>query len=81
MSIFLCHKCAGILTGEVSFPSYHCHCMSGWVRDHQKPTPAIKVGPIQIQRQLDWLELYDRQGRAATDPARLQTIKLLDYIM
>lgn len=77
--IYLCHKCEGVLQGydSVPQPTYNCHCISGYVRDFQQPTPVDRVRPLQIQRQRDWLALFDRQGRAATDARRIEVIKLL----
>lgn len=67
--IFLCHKCAGHLTAEVGPSAYACSCISGYVRDGQRPVPAADVRNLQVRECLDRLALYEQQGRATTDQA------------
>ncbi len=75
--IILCHKCAGVLVGDALQPTYSCHCMPGYVRAGQRPTPQAVVRAIQIARKNESLALYDRQKRAANDSNRLATLALL----
>ena len=63
MAIYLCHKCAGVLQGEMPEGSYGCGCMSGWVRDWYEPTAWNDVLEKQIEATENLLNLYKRQGR------------------
>jgi hypothetical protein len=66
-SVYLCHKCTGLLhtIGEPASTNYYsCNCISGYVRDWQHTTPIEQVRDLQIKAQLQWLDLYKRQGRS-----------------
>ena len=67
MSIYLCHKCNGVLSGDAPLGARGCGCMSGYVRDWQVPTPAADVLPAQRKGHEERLALYLSQGRAETD--------------
>lgn len=62
-TVYLCHKCAGLLSPCDNKVFYHCRCISGYIRDWQEPTDIADVRreqTIALQRSL---ALYARQGR------------------
>ena len=77
--IFLCHKCAGVLSGDVA-DAYACGCISSYVRDWQEPTQPQDVIPEQIKELQSRIGLYERQGRHPQDDlianARLRLLDL-----
>jgi hypothetical protein len=80
MSIYLCHKCEGVLQGDAPKGASRCTCISGYVRDFYKPVAFDDVLPRQLAQAQDRLELYRSQGREPTDPlviAGQETIKRL----
>ena len=68
MSIFLCHKCEGVLQGDAPAGAERCGCISGYVRDFYEPVAPADVLPRQRGANERRLALYMRQGRSETDP-------------
>ena len=67
MSIYLCHKCEGVLQGETPNGAYNCNCISGWVRGFYSPVAPSEVLTRQYHHLTESLALYKSQGRAETD--------------
>jgi hypothetical protein len=67
-SIYLCHKCGGHLTeNHDNASAYACGCMSGWIRDWQKPTAPENVKTEQLIHATATLEHYLWQKRSEKD--------------
>lgn len=64
MKIILCHKCGGKLTGVKRSDLYDCSCMSGYVREWQKPISLAEAKVKQAEMMERRLALYHRQGRS-----------------
>lgn len=64
---YLCHKCHGVLTSCDDPRAYGCDCISGYVRDWQKPTPTNQVRALQITAILERLRLYANQRRPSNE--------------
>jgi len=64
--MILCHKCAGVL-GYVERADIEglrdCSCMSGWVRGFEPVLNCAQAIDVQIDRTIERIELYERQGR------------------
>jgi hypothetical protein len=76
-SVFLCHKCAGHLTNDAGPSAYACSCMSSYVRDWQRPTPASDVRTIQLAECLDRAKLYTGQKRSDNDSSVVANLRNL----
>jgi len=61
MKVFLCHKCCGLLIGKV-VGAFRCLCISGYVRDWQKPTVLQDVLPQQLTALKARRALLGQQG-------------------
>ncbi len=61
-NIILCHKCDGILEGNAP-GLFGCGCMSGWVRDWQKPISFTDAVQQQIAGTEERIRLYRDQER------------------
>jgi hypothetical protein len=61
--VILCHKCAGTLTQHNDPRLYGCGCISGYVRDWQKPISYDEACKAQLEVSYERLELYRSQGR------------------
>jgi len=60
--VTLCHKCGGALTGN--YPElYSCGCISGWVRDWQRPVALDTALNDQIEATERRLARWKEQGR------------------
>ena len=66
--MILCHKCAGVL-GYVERADIEglrdCSCISGWVRGFEQSRTRAQAIDVQIDRTIERVELYERQGRDA----------------
>jgi hypothetical protein len=76
-TIFLCHKCEGHLTDDAGPSAYACSCMSSYVRDWQRPTPASDVRAAQLSHCRDRAKLYAGQGRSPNDPIVIENAALI----
>jgi hypothetical protein len=62
-SVYLCHKCSGVLTDSTDTRAYRCGCISSYVRDWQKPVDVTEVRKLQIATVKSDLKLFAQQGR------------------
>lgn len=63
-SVYLCHKCSGLLAGQ-SKVLHGCGCISGWVRDWQEPVSERKAMQIQHDQDINnakWLYKRNEPG-------------------
>lgn len=67
MSIYLCHKCSGVLSGDAPQGAYGCGCMSGYVRDWQAPTPVADVLPTQRKAHEECLAPRTARAKVTTN--------------
>jgi len=79
--VYVCHKCCGALTEVRLHPDWKgpvlsgCGCMSGYVREWQKPvTLLIALHGYAIQQD-EWLTLFTNQKRAQWE-LEAQRVKL-----
>jgi hypothetical protein len=75
--MILCHKCSGVLANEGADASglMGCGCISGYVRGFETPLTRGQAIAQQIKRQDEWIALYQRQGRSATEIGYVQELK------
>ena len=62
MDTYLCHKCSGALSASAA-AVYGCNCISGYIRDWQKPMPEAEVRTVQREALEQRIALYARQDR------------------
>jgi hypothetical protein len=66
-AIYLCHKCEGNLEQSHPASAYGCRCISGYIRDWQKPVPLNEVAWLQLEACRARQALYTSQGRPNHD--------------
>jgi len=60
-SVYLCHKCGGLLTESDDKRLYSCGCMSGYVRDWQKPSADPHAEQLEACKRR--IAHFEGQGR------------------
>jgi hypothetical protein len=64
--MILCHKCSGLLANSESEDVAglrDCRCISGYVRGFEPVLNRAQAIDVQIDRTIERIELYERQGR------------------